>query len=157
MNPEKVLELHFAGSGDILCTIEQEALNRVVLNFYIIRKIVDDSTNTSQNVRNKGGPALQANQDTYEFIKTARHELKEKKWIAKWDAYGRYFMLQGRKTLSIDRNPKSVRFFNMFGEMLDMIPEVVGLDQVRFRPRPTDIIKPEKLKKLKKEYKNKYE
>lgn len=49
MNPEKVLELHFAGSGDILCTIEQEALTRVVLNFYIIRKIVDDSTNTSQN------------------------------------------------------------------------------------------------------------
>ena len=31
--------------------------------------------------------------DSYEFRKTGRYELKEKKYIAKWDENGRFFVV----------------------------------------------------------------
>lgn len=38
MGSEKIHEFHFAGSGNIFCTIEQESISKMVLNFYLISK-----------------------------------------------------------------------------------------------------------------------
>jgi hypothetical protein len=35
--------------------------------------------------KEKGARALEAAVDAYEFRKIARHELKDKKYVAKWD------------------------------------------------------------------------
>ena len=45
----------------------------------------------------------------------------------------------------------------MFGEPLMYWADIYGLDQVRFRPRPTDTLNEKKLKALKKDYKKQYE
>lgn len=47
----------------------------------------------------------------------------------------------------------------MFGELIESYPEIYQLDQVHFRPRPNDILKPDKLKALRKngQYKKLYE
>ena len=83
--------------------------------------------------------------------------MKEKKWYCKWDQNGRYFLMQGRKTLNLDKSPKSIKMFNMFGELLEVYNDIIGLDQAHFRPRPLDILKADKIKKLKKDYKKMYE
>jgi len=61
---------------------------------------------------------LAAVDDTYEFVKTQRHEVKEKNWYSKWEENGRFFMMQGRKILT-DKHPRSIRFYNMFGELIE--------------------------------------
>jgi hypothetical protein len=45
----------------------------------------------------------------------------------------------------------------MFGEVLMMYNDIYSLDQVRFRPRPSDTLNDNTMKKLKKDYKKKYE
>lgn len=40
--------------------------------------------------------------------------------------------------------------------MIEQVEDVSLLDMVHFRPRPTDILKPDSIKKLKKDYKKKY-
>lgn len=45
----------------------------------------------------------------------------------------------------------------MFGEPLMYWADIYGLDQVRFRPRPSDTLAEKQLKKLKKDYKKLYE
>jgi hypothetical protein len=40
MPSEKVLEVHFSGSGNILCTIDNDAPNKTFVNFYMIQKNV---------------------------------------------------------------------------------------------------------------------
>jgi uncharacterized protein with WD repeat len=164
MGHEKMIEFYFAGSGNLLCTIEQETLTRSTLNFYMIRKISNEGQTTQAAQQGKKRTDklitekhLAAVEDTYDFIKIQRHEIKEKKWYCKWDKEGRYFVMQGRKTLNLDKTPKGIKFFNMFGEVLEMYNDIVGLDHVYFRPRPEDILSPDKAKKLKKEYKKIYE
>ena len=61
---------------------------------------------------------LAAVEDTYEFRKTARHEITDKKWLAKWSDSGRYFVVFGKKNSPLDKQPKSIKFYNMFGELL---------------------------------------
>lgn len=100
---------------------------------------------------------LAAVEDTYEFRKTARHEVSDKKWFAKWDENGRYFVIFGRKNSPLDKGHKSIKFYNMFGELLQIFTDLAQLDKVHFRPRPTDTLKQDQIKKLKKEYKKKYE
>lgn len=46
MGHEKMVEFYFAGSGNLLCTIEQETLTRCTLNFYMIRKISNEGKTT---------------------------------------------------------------------------------------------------------------
>jgi len=164
MAPEKMQEFHFAGSGNLLCTIEQESLTRLTLNFYMIRKISNEGQTTKaaqQGAKRTDAlvkdKKIAAVDDTYEFIKVQRHEVKEKKWYAKWDMQGRYFVMQGRKTISLDKTPKQIKFYNMFGELLEVYADVIGLDHVHFRPRPEDILSADQIKKLKKDYKKKYE
>jgi len=84
--------------------------------------------------------------------------VKEKNWFSKWDENGRFFCIYGRKILT-DKHPRSVKFYNMFGELIENFPEIYQLDQVHFRPRPNDILKQDKLKALKKNgaYKKLYE
>lgn len=38
MASEKVLEVQFSGAGNILCTIDQDGLNKTSLNFFMIQK-----------------------------------------------------------------------------------------------------------------------
>ena len=45
----------------------------------------------------------------------------------------------------------------MFGELIEIIEDVPELSCLHFRPRPADILKPDKIKQLKKDYKKKYE
>jgi len=161
---EKVQEVHFSGVGNIFCTVEQDGPSRYSVNFYMIQKISNEGqTTTSSYVPSVKGRRidkvlhtekyLSAVEDTYEFRKLAKHEVKDRKWTAKWDETGRFFVIHGRKTLSIDKAQKSIKIYNMFGELVDQHLSLIGLDQMHFRPRPKDILKGDKLKKLKKEYK----
>jgi len=98
------------------------------------------------------------NNDVYEIRKTGRYELKEKRnFEANWDHAGRYFVVQGIKRTSIDQEGKSIRIFNMFGELLDAFDDLKGLSRVHFRPRARDIVNTKKLQALKKTYKDKYQ
>jgi len=47
-------------------------------------------------------------------------------------------------------------FYNMLGELVEKWEDVSALDLVHFRPRATSYLKPDALKKLKKDYKKKY-
>ena len=99
---------------------------------------------------------LAAVDDTYEFRKTARHEVTERRWLGQWDEDGRYFVIHGRAS-AVDKTSKSIKFYNMFGELLMFFTDLHSLDQVRFRPRPDDSLSADQMKKLKKDYKKKYE
>lgn len=98
------------------------------LNFYFIQKQEESKESTAEPV--------------WDIRKTARHEvpqtLKKDKWFAQWDENGRYFLIQGIKTSAFDKSPKYIKFYNMFGELLEFIDDIVGLDQVIFRPRAKD-------------------
>lgn len=83
---------------------------------------------------------LAALDDTYEFQKIARHEVKERKYLCHWDQSGRYFMIQGRKATNFDKSSKSVHFYNILGELIDKIENMPMLDQVHIRPRALDIL-----------------
>jgi hypothetical protein len=67
---------------------------------------------------------LAAVEDTYEFRKTARHEISDKKWLANWNEQGRYFVLYGKKSSPLDKQPKSIKFYNMFGELLQVFTDL---------------------------------
>lgn len=45
-------------------------------------------------------------------------------------------MLQGKKNSLIDRTPKTIRFYSMFGELLEVHTDITGLERAQFRPRP---------------------
>lgn len=36
MSSEKVQEVHFSGAGNVLCTIDQDGMNKTSLNFFLI-------------------------------------------------------------------------------------------------------------------------
>lgn len=93
------------------------------MNFYIISKISNEGQTATTQVKDKKGAAtgqkqLAAAEDTYEFRKTARYEVLEKKFVGAWDQNGRYFVLYGKKSSNYDKAAKSIRFYNMFGELL---------------------------------------
>jgi len=113
----------------------------------MINKVSNEGQTTSapQQLHKKGAKLvtekhLAAVEDTYEFRKTAKYEITDKKWVAKWDDHGRYFMMYGRKSSQLDKTVKQIKFFNMFGELLNKYDNVAGLERVDFRPR-TDIMK----------------
>lgn len=98
--------------------------------------------------------------DTYEYRKTARYEVTEKNVkhvVGKWDQNGRYFVLFGKKSSPYDKQTKSIKIYNMFGELLQQFKDIQGLESVQFRPRPTGILKKDAAAKLKKTFKTKYE
>ena len=39
MLSDKTQEVHFSGAGNILCTIDQDGINKTSLNFFLIQKI----------------------------------------------------------------------------------------------------------------------
>ena len=143
---EKVQEIHFAGTGNLLCTIDTEGTNKTSLSFWLIHKVVQESNDK-----------MASTIDTYEFKKLGKTEVKERNYTAKWDQNGRFFVIHGRRNTNFDKSAKSIKFFNMFGELIDTMDDVKELGQVLFRPRPADILPPGKIKALKKDYKKKYE
>ena len=161
---EKIKQFYFSCVGNIFSTVEQDGPTRHSLNFYMISKISNEGKTTSaEQQSNKKGARLvtekhlAAVDDTYEFKKIARHDVSDKNWNAHWDEQGRYFVISGRKSSQFDKTAKSIKFYNMFGEPLMFWADLYGLDQVRFRPRPADTLTDRQLKKLKKDYKTKYE
>ena len=120
---DKIAWMSFSCVGNIFCTIEKEAATRQSLNFYIISKISNEGQTTSNNPKDrKGQPTGQKQiasvEDTYEFRKTARYEVTDKNFVGEWDQNGRYFVLYGKKNSQFDKQPKQIRFYNMFGELL---------------------------------------
>ena len=154
MAGEKIQEVFWSGAGNILCTIDADGLHKNSLNFFMIQKNANEPQSAGGKQPEKG---LHAVQDTYEFRKLAKWDVKDRAWVGKWDQHGRYFCLHGRKPTQFDKQPKTLRFFNMFGELVDMMEDIKDMSQVQFRPRPNDLLKPEKIKQLKKDYKKKYE
>lgn len=139
MPPEKVLDFYFSAAGMLFCTVEQEALNRRTLNFYMVQKNVRDEVEAPVEVGNKNKKErlnLSLAEDTYDFKKTARHEVKDNKYNGQWEVNGRYFIFNGFKSSAIDRKEQSLRFFNMFGELIEQHNELKGIENVMFRPRP---------------------
>jgi hypothetical protein len=100
--------------------------------------------------------ALASVDDTYEFQKIGKHEVRDRKWTARWDQTGRYFMIHSRKATPFDRTAKYIQFYNIHGELIDKIENVPQLDQVQFRTRASDILSANKIKSLKNDYKKKY-
>jgi len=136
-NSDKVMEAYFSCVGNIFCTVEKETPTRFSLNFYMISKISNEGQTTSapQQLNKKGSKLvtekhLAAVEDTYEYRKTARYEIMDKKWVAKWDENGRYFVMYGRKSSNFDKTTKTVKFFNMFGETLQIFKDLNGLESV---------------------------
>ena len=154
---DKIKEFYFSGSGNIFCTIEMDNMVKQSIYFYMMSKQSADA----QEADKLGGVKKVAlgteTADVYEFRKTGRYEMKEKRFDAKWDQYGRYFVVCGRKTTPYDKNPKTLNIFNMFGELLDEFDDIQGLDRFHFRPRAKDIVNSKKLKALKTSYKDKYQ
>lgn len=65
-------------------------------------------------------------------------------------------MIQGRKGTTFDKSSKSVQFYNILGELIDKIENVPQLDLVLYRNRAADVLNPDQIKQLKKDYKKKY-
>jgi hypothetical protein len=65
--------------------------------------------------------------------------------------------LYGKKSAIFDKTSKSIKFFNMFGEMIQTFRDIQHLDSLYFRPRPTDVLKKDQITRLKKDFKKKYE
>lgn len=63
---------------------------------------------------------LNAMVDTFEFRKTARHEVPDQQTVGVWDHFGRIFVIHGEKKRGayIDKEKRSIRFYSMFGEPL---------------------------------------
>ena len=161
---EKIKEFYFSCVGNVFSTVEAEGASRNSLNFYMISRISNEgqTTHAEQQLHKKGARLvtekhIAAVDDTFEFRKIARHEVNDRQFVGQWDENGRYFAIAGRKSSQLDKTAKSIRFYNMFGELLMMYNDIYSLDQLRFRPRPTDSLNENQMKKLKKEYKKKYE
>jgi len=107
-------------------------------------------------VATKNSKSLAVAEDTYDFRKTARHEVKDNNYKAQWEVNGRYLVFNGFKSSAFDKKEQSLRFFNMFGELIEQHNELKGIENVMFRPRPTNILKTDAVKKLKKSYVDKY-
>jgi hypothetical protein len=61
---------------------------------------------------------LKGEEESYEFRKLAKHEVKEKRYVAKWSDNGRFFVIHGVKSSMFDKTNKSIKIYNMFGELL---------------------------------------
>jgi len=167
MASEKIVEVYFSSVGNVLATMEQEGMgHRHSVNFYMISRISNEGQiNKAEHQSTKKGAKtvtadknrMTAVDDTFEFRKLARYEVADKHWVAKWEDNGRYFLVYGRKSSAFDKTTKCVRFYNMFGELIMYHNDLTSLDHVHFRPRPNDILKPDTVKKLKKNYKKIYE
>jgi len=83
MSQEKILSFYFSPAGNIFCTFEQEGLNRKNLNFYIIQK---------QEMEEKDKNLLASMGETFEFRKTAKHDVQAGRFAGEWQENGRFFV-----------------------------------------------------------------
>ena len=83
MPSEKILEIYFSGSGNILCTIETDSTKNYV-TFYMIQKTVIEQAG-SVNQKGAKDSQMTTKEEIYEFKKMGRSEIKDRNWVAKWD------------------------------------------------------------------------
>ena len=120
---EKVTKFSWAGCGDVFVTYENEGKNPSA-NFYMIAKQQQDTASQPSGPQKKGAAGsigsnkLQSSEEKYEFKKTGRQEIYERKFDDAWDQSGRYVAVFGIRTSTLDKADKSLRFFNIFGEQL---------------------------------------
>lgn len=163
---EKIVGFQWAGTGDIFNIFENES-GKSSVTFYMI-SIEQSSLATSgaqpvatakdkhfKHVDAKKNKIL-SQEDKYEFKKTARHDIYETKYDSAWDVTGRYIALFGTKRSPLDKQDKSLRFFNIFGEPLGVYEKMQNLQLFRWRPRPSNILSVKDLAKLKTEYRTKF-
>eukprot|EP00347_Sterkiella_histriomuscorum_P005175 403357608 len=156
---EKVVKFSFSGSGDIFTVYEQEA-RMATVSFYMIMKQQPDTANAVGGPVKKSGPSqvnkLSSAEEKFEFKKTAKQDIYETKFEEVWDQTGRYLAIYGIKRSPLDKTEKSVKFYNIFGDLLSQHEGLQNLQQFKWRPRPTGTLKPKEVQKIKSEYKTKY-
>lgn len=99
---------------------------------------------------------LESAEERYEFKKTARHDITESKFDDSWDETGRYLAIFGTKRSPIDKSDKTLKIFNIFGELLMQYEKLQMLTQFKWRPRPKNILSTKEQAKLKQDFKTKY-
>lgn len=162
---EKVTGFQWSGSGDVFNLFENEGGKNSV-SFYIVS--VEQQLEATKVVQQSGPKAFKGSGDPlmknklagsdekYEFKKTARYDIYETKYDSCWDQTGRYISIYGIKRSPLDKQDKSIRFYNILGEPLAVYDKLQNLMQFKWRPRPLNIIGAKDLNKLKGEYKTKY-
>ena len=92
-----------------------------------------------QIIRGKGGKAqeaqfqktnqMQANEEVYEFKKTARHEAVDARTNGLWDEFGRFFVVCGNNkgpgVYGKGKTPTHIKIYSIFGEPLLTIDRLV--------------------------------
>jgi hypothetical protein len=85
ISSDKIKEFYFSCVGNVFATIESEGASRNSLNFYMISRISreGETTQAEQQLHKKGARLvtekhLAAVDDTFEFRKTARHEVTDR-------------------------------------------------------------------------------
>jgi hypothetical protein len=74
LSGEKVQEVHWSGTGNLLCTIDTEGTNKTSLSFYMIHKTIQEAT-----------AQMAGSVDTYEFKRLGKTEVKDRHYTANWD------------------------------------------------------------------------
>ena len=100
---------------------------------------------------------MAAEEISFDFKKTARHEATDQNPQGIWEKFGRFFVVHGKKAPGLfDKELRSIRIYSMFGEPLQSLEKIPDMRQFSFRPRPNDILSAKEKKTLKADYRKKY-
>lgn len=78
---------------------------------------------------------MQVADDKFIIKKTAKVDVKESRFIGQWEKTGRYFGIAPLKKPS-DKTPSTIRFYNIFGELIFQVDGLPNLAHFQWRPRP---------------------
>ena len=113
--------------------------------------------NSTKNLEAKKTNKMAAEEISFEFKKTSRHEAPDSVSKGVWDKFGRFFVSYGvRKPGLFDKELRNIKFYSMFGDPLQSIEKIPQMNQFSFRPRPDGILEPKAIKALKTDYRKKY-
>ena len=72
---------------------------------------------------------MQANEEVYEFKKTARHDTVDSRTNGLWDDFGRFFVVYGNNRgpgiYGKAKTPTHIKIYSIFGEPLLTIDKLV--------------------------------
>ena len=112
---------------------------------------------TSKALDLKKSNKMAAEEISYEFKKTGRHEALDQNPTGVWDKFGRFFVSHGRKGAGLfDKEQRNIKIYSLFGEPLQGIEKIPDMRQFAFRPRPSEILTKKQTKDLKADYRKKY-
>ena len=79
---------------------------------------------------------LKGADEKFEFKKTSRFDTKEQGVEGFWDPVGRFYAIVGITKQKSDKSEKSVRFFNVLGELINKVDKLKSIQQFSWRPKP---------------------